>query len=427
LSVNVLIMGATGFIGARLAQGCAAAGLAVIGAARDPTRLPPACVRRLALDYSALPSHDVLVHVLRGIDVVVNAVGIIRERRRQTFDILHVRGPTALFAACSAAGVRRVVQISALGADDSAQSRYHRTKHQADRALEAQPLDWAIVQPSLVYGAGGASARLFESLASLPLVPVPAGGTQRIQPVHVEDLVAALLRLITSPAALRCVLPVVGPMPVTLRHYLLELRAGLGLPPARVFPVPRVLVNACARLGDYLPGAPLDSETWAMLERGNISNPAPLANLLGRPPRPVSSFVSAERRSERGVAASLRWLAPLLRVSVAAMWLIAGVVSLGPYPVDRSLALLASIGVSAALGPVALFGAAALDLLFGVLTLWPRRWRGLWTLQIAVVITYTAIITARLPEAWLEPFGPVAKNLPILALLLALRELERRT
>jgi hypothetical protein len=58
--------------------------------------------------------------------------------------------------------------------------------------------------------------------------------------------------------------------------------------------------------------------------------------------------------------------------------------------------------------------------------LWPRRRRWLWSAQIALVLVYTAIITWKLPALWLEPFGPVVKNLPILALLLLLRQLERR-
>jgi predicted neutral ceramidase superfamily lipid hydrolase len=140
----------------------------------------------------------------------------------------------------------------------------------------------------------------------------------------------------------------------------------------------------------------------------------------------VSTFIRAEQREERGAAASLRWLLPVLRVSVAAMWFIAAIVSVGPYPVADSLALLRSIGIPATFAPWALYGAIAIDLLFGLSTLWPRRARWLWNAQLAVVLVYTLIISIELPGLWLEPFGPVAKNLPILALLLALRELERR-
>ena len=71
-------------------------------------------------------------------------------------------------------------------------------------------------------------------------------------------------------------------------------------------------------------------------------------------------------------------------------------------------------------------GAALLDIALGLLTLWPRAPRWLWSAQIALVLAYTAIITWKLPALWLEPFGPVVKNLPILALLVLMRELRIR-
>jgi uncharacterized membrane protein YphA (DoxX/SURF4 family) len=119
------------------------------------------------------------------------------------------------------------------------------------------------------------------------------------------------------------------------------------------------------------------------------------------------------------------WIPPLLRWSVAFMWLMAGIVSLGPQS-DESLELLKHIGAPATLAPVLLIGAAVLDIALGILTLLPRRPQFLWTVQILLVLLYTAIISVYLPQLWLEPFGPVAKNLPILALLLLLRQLEAR-
>src|SRR4029078_12503220 len=97
-------------------------------------------------------------------------------------------------------------QISALGAEAGAVARYHSSKYEADRFLMELPLDWAVFALSLVYGAGGSSARIFDSQASLPLIPLPGRGDQRVQPVHIDDLVEAVMRLAESPAALLCVL-----------------------------------------------------------------------------------------------------------------------------------------------------------------------------------------------------------------------------
>jgi uncharacterized protein YbjT (DUF2867 family) len=424
--VKVLIAGATGFIGSRLANALAAAGHEVVCASRHGDELPPGCARHARLDYSALPGSLELQRMVSGCEVVINAVGILRSRGSQTFGALHEAGPRALFAACSAAGVRRVIQISALGAEPGALSGYHRSKHAADRFLMDLPLDWVVVQPSLVYGAGGSSAGLFDMLATMPVIPLPAGGNQRVQPVHVDDVVAAVRKLAESPAPLRFVLPVAGPEPMALKEFLGDLRSALGKPRTLMITVPHTLMRFGAAIGNYLPGAMLDSETYAMLGRGSVANATPFTQWLGRPPRPVARFVPAAERDAHRVSAALSWLAPLLRIGVATMWLIAAIVSMGLYPVDDSLRLLRDIGVTPALAPILLMGAIAIDLAFGILTLLPKRHRWLWTAQIAVVITYTLIISWRLPELWLEPFGPVAKNLPILVMLLLLQQFERR-
>jgi uncharacterized protein YbjT (DUF2867 family) len=362
---------------------------------------------------------------LRGVDAVVNAVGLLRERGRLTFEAVHVRAPRALFAAAAEAGVRRVVQISALGADDAATSDYHRSKRRADDFLSAMPLSSVIVQPSLVYGRGGASARLFDALAALPLVPLPGDGRQRIQPIHVDDAVPAIVALLDREAWRVGRVALVGPEPIALRDYLAALRAALGLPPARFVEVPRRLLLAGARVGDRLPGVLLDSATLGMLERGNTADPRATRQLLGHEPRPPSQFIGpGERRLARD-AARLAWSVPLLRVAVAAMWIVTGLVSLAVYPLEDSYELLARTGITGRAAPLALGAAALLDIALGIATLALRR-RWVWWTQIGLIVAYTAIITWRLPEFWAHPYGPVLKNVPILAALLLLAHLEER-
>ena len=421
-----MIVGATGFIGARLVAAFASAGHEVHCASRRGGAEPAGCASWIKFDYAALPSMEDLARSLSGCEVVINAVGILRGRGSQSFEAVHNSGPRSLFLACVRAGVRRVIQISALGAEAIAVSNYHRSKNAADRYLMDQPLDWAIVQPSLVYGAGGSSATLFDALASLPVLPLPAGGRQLVQPVHIDDLVSAVLRLAESPAVLRCVLPIVGPAPMTMREFLLGLRSQTVRAAPLVFPVPRAFMALGAKLGNFLPGSLLDTETLGMLERGNTGDPGPLTRLLGRKPRPLGEFIPPEERAAKRTLSSLTWLLPLLRLSVAIMWFMAAIVSMGPHPIDQSLVLLTSIGVPAEMAGLLLAAAIGLNLTLSVLTLLPRRPRWIWSAQILVVLTYTFIISWRLPQLWLEPFGPVAKNIPILALLLLLRQLEKR-
>src|SRR5690606_7840439 len=176
--MNILLCGANGFIGRHLAAALEGRGHRVVRGVRDTEDGKDA----VAIDYTRDHGPDIWRPRLEGIDVVINAVGILRERGTATFGALHARAPIALFDAAAQVGVRRVVQIAALGADEGAQSRYHRSKKQADDYLATLPLDWVVVQPSLVYGPGGTSAKLFDTLAALPLIPLPGGGRQRIQP-----------------------------------------------------------------------------------------------------------------------------------------------------------------------------------------------------------------------------------------------------
>ena len=427
--MRVLVTGATGFIGRALIAALLRAGHAVVCAARHPpaatgerTRCEP-----LAVDFAGLPGPDWWLPRLRGVDAVVNAVGILRERRGQTFQALHEQAPIALFEGCARAGVPYVVQISALGADAGAQSRYHLTKRAADEALRQLPLRSTIVQPSLVYGAGGASASMFNGMATLPLLALPRGGAMQVQPVHVDDVVAGVLAALDAPPPRTATIAFVGPESMTLRAFLAALRQQLGLRgPLRVVAMPERLFRWGASVAGRVPGSFLDSETAGMLLRGNAAPAAPFAQLLGRSPRPVSGFVEPERADALRQEAVLGTWLPALRWSVALLWIWTGIVSLGLYPVADSLALLARVGLEGVAAQVALYGAAALDLALGLATLLvPARWRGpVWAAQLLLIFGYTALITLFLPEYWLHPYGPISKNLPLLAAIALLWAME---
>jgi uncharacterized protein YbjT (DUF2867 family) len=426
--VLILLTGASGFIGRHLAQALTAAGHDVLAATRSSEKRPSSSIRSVAADYTKDFSEADWLPRLEGVDVVINAVGILRERGAQTFDAIHSRAPRALFSACLNAGVRRVIQISALGADQRAQSRYHLSKKDADDFLSTLPISSVIIQPSLVYGPGGTSAQLFNTLASLPVIPLPGSGRQPVQPVHIDDVVAVVLATLTQelPSGTRVV--ATGPQAMSLRDFLLQLRAAMGLGRAACLPVPGALMRLGASVGKWLPGALLDPETLAMLERGNTASREDSARfqaLLGRSPRPVAQFIPSSSAQATGRFAQLAWLLPLLRISIALVWIITGIVSLGLYPVADSYALLARVGITGVLAPIMLYGAAAMDLLFGIATLVLKRRYWLWLAQLGAILFYTAIITWKLPEFWLHPYGPLLKNLPMLAAIWLLFEWEK--
>ena len=449
--MRVLLTGATGFIGSHLAAALLARGHEVVAAGRHPGR-----DRRMGFvpaDFAHDTEKAVWAARLKGVDVVVNAVGIFRPHGGATFAAVHAAAPHALFAACAEAGVHYVVQVSALGADAGAQSAFHASKKAADDALAALPLDGCIVQPSLVYGEEGASARLFRMLATMPLAVQLGRAAQLVQPIHIDDVTAAICTLVEQgggrmevpgagvpgcvdgAAARRSVavgggvrrLALVGPEAMPFIDYLGALRRAMGLGRWRlpVLRLPDWVARTAAAVAGMLPGSPLDREALAMLARGNSADAAPLAALLGRPPRVVRDFIAHPLATR--TLAQLDWLLPLLRLSIAAVWVWTAIVSAGLYPAAESYALLTRTGIPPAMAPLMLYGAAALDLAFGLATLaWPRRTRRwLWLAQIALIVFYSVVIAWRLPEFLLHPYGPISKNLPMLTALWMLYELEK--
>lgn len=284
--MKILLTGASGFVGRNLTR--------VLGAHGHDVR---PVSRRQGFDMSRMLAPADWLSCLDGIgsiDAVVNAAGIIGETRSQRFDLLHTRAPVALFEACRQAGVRRVVQISALGADDTAFSRYHLSKREADKALLQLHAQGCVLRPALIYGRGGTSAALLLRVAALPLVPVLEAGAQALQPVHISDVVATVLRALTGPAPPR-ELDIVGPQTVSLADWMQTLRAAQGLPKARLLRVPYALAWA----GSWLlrPLHPLAApDNLRMLRQGYRADGRAIEQFLGRPllpPQPHLQFEDA--------------------------------------------------------------------------------------------------------------------------------------
>lgn len=113
----------------------------------------------------------------------------------------------------------------------------------------------------------------------------------------------------------------------------------------------------------------------------------------------------------------------LIRTTLAIVWVATGILSLGVYPQQESLNLLSRLGLHGGPALVALYLAATLDVVLGLLTLLLRR-KTLWVLQALMIVSYTLMISFWLPEFWLHPFGPILKNIPILVLLWLLYQYE---
>jgi uncharacterized protein YbjT (DUF2867 family)/uncharacterized membrane protein YphA (DoxX/SURF4 family) len=427
--MHVFITGASGFIGSHLTRALLDQGHRVTAAVRNPTSLAiqEPDLQTIPIDFHHAREPQAWASHLKGVDAVINAVGIIRESGSQTFKALHEQAPAALFQACEEAGVKKVIQISALGCDDQAVSRYHLSKKAADDLLAATTLEWTILRPSIVYGPGARSMAFFKALAALPLTPLVNRGEQLIQPIHVADLTRAVLQCLTPAGPTRTRINLVGPEPLSFRDLMQRLRRWLGLGPLRPVNLPYSLSLTLAKLGGFLGGAPVNPEAIQMLQRGNTAGVDDLVRRFNFKPRSLDQALREEPARQPDLwHARLLFLRPLLRFAIALVWISAGLFSAFVYPREESYALLSQVGIGGSWAPLALYGASALDLLLGVAIL-SRRWLRLAAYgQILTIALYTLIISLFLPEYWAHPFGPVIKNLPLVAATFVLLALERR-
>ncbi len=427
--MRILITGATGFIGGHLVQTLSESGHEVVACVRRPEaarrRWPE--ITAIQADFTSDHKTSDWLPRLENVDLVINAIGIIRETGTQTFDALHTLAPIALFRACESAGVKRVIQISALGADDKAFSHYHTSKRAADRVLRESTLDWAVLMPSIVYGPGAKSMALFKAVAALPLVPLIDSGDQPIQPIHIDDMARAVVELVESQSPLRTEIEMVGPRPVTMKALYSTLRHWLGLGRAKFLSIPYGLTLLGARLAGLLGQTPITEEAVQMLRRGNTGDVAPFVVKFGFKPQDIEKVLAntPAQQSDRWHA-GLYFLAPVLRIAIAFVWLFTGVVSAFIYPVEQSYAMLSQVGIEGVWQTIMLYGAAVTDILLGIATLFSFRLRLVVPLQIGIILLYSLIITLWLPEQWAHPFGPMSKNIPLITAILILLVLERR-
>ena len=268
---------------------------------------------------------------------------------------------------------------------------------------------------------------MFRMLASIPVHVLPAGGRQQLQPIHIDDLTELVARLLDPDAAIAgppC-LAVAGNTQVSYREMLGVYRRSMGLASAFTVGIPAPVMRLAAMLTGLVPGSPLTPDTWRMLQRGNTADVQPLADVLGRAPRGVETFITSDAAPVLRAEALNGWQGLTLRIALAAVWIGAALVSAVLYPRAESLALLARLNLHGVAANVALYGACALDFGLGAATLL-KPGRRLWLIQMALILVYSGLIAAALPEFLIEPFGPILKNIPILAILILLFNQEQR-
>ena len=274
---QVAVMGGTGFVGHAVCEHLVERSGGAGGRIVVPTRR-----LRHGLALQSLPTvqlvqasvHDDrdLARVLAGCEAVVHLVAILHGSEAE-FERVHVQLPQRVAAACKAAGVRRVVHVSALGVAPDAPSRYLRSKAAGEQVWRESGLDVTVLRPSVIFGARDRFLNLFAQLQALaPFVPL-GGAHARFQPVWVEDVAEAVVRCLDQPATIGQVFECAGPQQFTLAD-LVRLAGRLSGHPRPVLPLPGALARLQALVMECLPGEPLMSrDNVDSMQVPNVATP----------------------------------------------------------------------------------------------------------------------------------------------------------
>ncbi|HWF96641.1 MAG TPA: SDR family oxidoreductase [Xanthobacteraceae bacterium] len=432
--MRVLITGAYGLIGAACLARLRLDGHDLIGAGRsiEEARRRVPFVRWIAADFRELTTPASWHELLSGIDAVVNCVGALQDGARDDLRRVHVDAPIALFTTCERQGVRRVVHISAIGAEPAGPTGFARTKGAAESDLKRRDLDWIILRPGLVLASGvyGGTAML-RGAAGFPGISPVVAAASPVQIVAIEDVTETVAWAVRPGAPARLSLDLAHPQVLTIAGIVAGYRGWLGLKAQPTVALPHWCAVATARLADALSWlgwrSPLRSTALAQLGTGIVGDPARWMEATAIAPKSFEDILDRHPASVQDRwFARLYLLKPIAIAVLALFWIATGIIALGP-GWSEAVAVMRGAGAGAGLAGIAVAAGATLDIALGLGVLVRRASRAALSGMLAVSLAYAAAAAVVAPQLFLDPLGPILKVFPImLTNLFALAILDER-
>lgn len=431
--MKVLVLGGYGLIGEAVIGRLLRDGHQMAGLGRDVSdakqRRPT--VRWIAADMARLLAAEDWLPIVAGMDAIINAAGALQDGPRDCLDAIHRGAVVALVTACEQAGVRRFVQISAIGADLASENPFFSTKAQGDKAVASSALAWTILRPGLVIApAAYGGTALLRALAAFPGFIPAVMSRHPIQTVAVTDVAEAVSRAVAGSLPSHSAVDLVEAEARPLADVLSAFRAWPGLPQAKVVPMPAIAGRLAAAIADGLGllgwRSPLRSAALAALARGVTGNARSWTEISDHKMQPLEATLAAmpAHVQERWFA-RLWLLKPVVFGILSLFWLVSGIV--GFIRQDAAADILVSHGLSQALALAMVLAGSVADILVGTAVL-VRSFARLALLgMIAITVAYLGAATVLAPDLWLDPLGAMVKAVPAFCLILvALAILDER-
>lgn len=290
------VFGGSGFIGRYVVAKLAEAGWSVNVAVRRPDEAlflkSAGAVGQITPIAANVRDRASVERALAGAEAAVNLIGILFEGGQQRFRAIQAEGASAIAEAAARLGVKRLVHVSAIGADSASASLYAQSKAEGEANVRKAFPSATILRPSIVFGPEDDFFNRFARLATLlPALPLIGGGKTRFQPVYVGDVAAAVAQALVRTDCLGKTYELGGPAVYTfadlLRLILKEIRR-----PRLLLPLPFAIANVQAAILEWLPVPPLTRDQVRLLRTDNVVAPNALGLAdLGIEPKPVELIV----------------------------------------------------------------------------------------------------------------------------------------
>jgi NADH dehydrogenase len=285
--VRTLVTGATGFVGPAIVRALVDAGHTVRVLEREPGRSASLPNQEAAVGDVTDPAS--LRHAAEGQDVVVHLVALLAGRPEE-FQRVMEQGTRDLVAAAKNAGVQRFVLMSALGTDEQTKDLvpYYHAKWAMEQIVKGSGIEHVIFRPSFIFGPGGGALQQFSRIAKLaPVTPIVGPGTQRNQPIWIDDLAAYFAAGVEKPEAANRTFELGGPDIVTWNEFWSRLKSALGIRRPAIH-VPFSLMRAQAAVLEKLPKPPVTRDQLKMLAAGdNVVSNSDAVDTFGIPLVPL--------------------------------------------------------------------------------------------------------------------------------------------
>ena len=427
--MHVLVLGGYGLIGLAVSKFLLDQGNQVTGLARSAKTgrkfLPEASW--ISEDISKLTEPEDWFEILKNIDAVVNAAGILQNGLNDNVAATQRDSIKALIKACDQKGVEKFIQISAPGATSAAQTLFYKTKGEADEALKKSRLKWTILRPGLVISPnayGGTS--LLRMLAAFPLIQPLVMPKALIQTISVQDVVYAVSAALGEDSLAGQDFDLVEENAETLTDLILSIRAWLGFSkPLFILPLPKWVGVVISKIADFAGWlgwrSSLRSTSLKVLTQNVTGDPAPWKHETGHVPQGLKQTLRGlPSTAQERLYARMKLLFPLLLFIMSAFWLTSGLV--GVFQHDKAVKVLdGALPETAAI--ISVWLGSMIDIAIGLLVLFRPLTRLISLFSVLVAAGYLVASAVLTPHLWANPLGPMVKVFPAIALSLVIASL----